>query len=101
MSTEIDKGETIHSHNFDERILFQNNPLFQSRTGVQTSHISLAETYPILEVFLPKQTTVRAPWDSVMSPESLTFIRWTDRGLMRHSLCEKTIQGWHMTTCSV
>ena len=61
MSTEIDKGETIHSYNFDEGILFQSNPLFQSWTGVQTSHISLAETYPILEVFMPKQTRVHAP----------------------------------------
>ena len=39
MSTEIDKGETIHSHKFDEEILFQSSTLFQSRTGVQTSHI--------------------------------------------------------------
>ena len=97
MSTEIEKGETIHSHNFHEGILFQSNPLSQSRTGVQTSHISLAETYLIPEFFLPKQTRVHAPWVSVMSSESLVLIRWTDWGLMRHSLCEKAIQGWYMT----
>ena len=101
MSTEIDKGETIHSHNFDEGTLFQPNPVFQSRMGVQTSHISLAETYPIPEVFLPKQTRVHAPWVSVMSPESLALIRWTDWRLMGHSLCEKTIQGWYMNIFSV
>ena len=98
MSTKIDKGETIHSHNFDEGILFQSNPLFQTRMGVQTSHISLAETYPIPEVFLPKQTRVHAPWVSVMSPELLALIGQTDWGL-RHFLRENTIQGWYMIIC--
>ena len=89
MSTEIDKDEwrrRLHSHYFDEGILFQSNPLFQSRTGVQTSHISLAETYPIPKVFLPEETRVHAPWVSVMSSELLVLIRWMDWRLMRHSL---------------
>ena len=102
MSAEIDKVEwrrRLHSHNFDEGILFQPNPIFLNGRVCQTSHISSAETYYIPEVFLPKQTRVHAPWVSVMSPKSLALIRWTDWGLMRHSLRERTIQGWYMTIC--
>ena len=57
MSTEIDKGEwrrRLHSHNFDEGILFQPNPIFLNGRVCQTSHISFAETYPIPKVFLLK-----------------------------------------------
>ena len=70
MSTEIDEGEwcgRLHSHNFDEGILFQSNPIILNGQVCQTSHISSAETYPIPKVFLPKQTRVHAPWVSVMS----------------------------------
>ena len=81
----------LHSHNFDEGILFQSNPIFQMDGSVRLVIYPLAETYPIPEVFLPKQTRVHAPWVSVMSSESLALIRWTDWRLMRHSLREKTI----------
>jgi len=104
MPTEIDKGEwrrRLHSHNFDEGILFQPNSIFWNGRVCQTSYISPAETYPIPKVFLPKQTRVHAPWVLAISFESLALIRRTDWGLMRHSLCEKTIQGWYMTICSV
>ena len=34
-------------------------------------------------------------------PRITALIRQTDWRLMRHSLCEKTIQGWYMTICYV
>lgn len=37
----------------------------------ETNHISSAETYPVLEAFLLKQTRVHAPWVSVITTESL------------------------------
>ena len=64
MSTEIDKGEWrghLHSHKFDEGILFQSNPIFLNGRVCQNSHISSTETYPVPKVFLPKQTRVHAP----------------------------------------
>jgi len=69
MPTKMDKGEwrgRLHSHNFDEGILFQSNPIFLNGRVCQTSHISFAEICPIPKVFLPKQTRVHAPWVSVM-----------------------------------
>ena len=93
MSTEIHKGEwrgRLHSHNFDEGILFQSNPIFLNGQVCQTSHISSVETCLIPKVFLPKQTRVHAPWVSVTITESLALIRWMDWRLMRHSLRKKT-----------
>ena len=100
MSTKINKGEwrrRLHPHNFDEGVLFQSNPIFLNGQVCQTSHISSVEIYSIPKVFLSKQARVHAPWVSIMSSESLAFIRWTDWDLMRHSLREKTIQGWYLT----
>lgn len=90
---EIDNGEWhshLHSHNFDEGILFQSNPISLNGQVCHTSHISSMETYPIPKVFLSKQTRVHLPWVSVTITKSLALIKWTDWRLMRHSLRKKT-----------
>ena len=81
---------------FNRGILFRSNPIFLNGRVCQPV-ISFMETYPIPKVFLSKQARVHAPWVSIISSESLVLIRRTDWGLMRHSLHEKTIQGWYMT----
>ena len=56
----------------------------------------LAETYPIPEGFpVESRPGCMPPGFQSCPPESLALIRWMDWELMRHSLCEKTIQGWY------
>jgi len=97
-------------HNFDKRILFQSNTLFQSRMEYG-GHIPLAETYPIPEVFLPKQTRVHAPWVLVISPNhSRSSGRWTGDwwdipcvkrpfrdGIWLFAMCEWGNESWSMS----
>ena len=81
MSTEIEKGEwrsRLHSHTFDEEILFQSNPIFLNGRVCQTSHISFTETYFIPRVSLPKQAKVHALWVSAISSR-ITHAHQVDR----------------------